>query len=293
MLFFLIMIGSAVFVSAFVVHVRKRAFERRFAYVLARRRRRSERGRHGGSGLFVRRLSRSISRPGTRDVEHDGDPYQHVAQSVSMVNLSDLTADDVPVMEKDISIEQGLPHGNEACTPLESQHDTTSGASERPRNDRTVTNRSGTGDEIQVHPSSNSENSPSHITFGPNTNFRAERTPTRNNHHRFLSMQGVGADSHATIKTRSQTGSSNEIPENPLDISESASNNLPFTNTGFLSRNSTFHHLSEEERQKLGGYEYRAIRLLSWLVPAYYVLFQLFGCLGIGAYVAINKPSSD
>ncbi|KAF1955315.1 TrkH-domain-containing protein [Byssothecium circinans] len=129
-----------------------------------------------------------------------------------------------------------------------------------------------------------------HITFGPNTYFHADRTQSGHNCHRFVSMQGVGVDLHATIKRRPQTSNSHTVSEARLETLQSASKHLPFSNSGFLSRNSNFHHLSEEERQKLGGYEYRAICLLSWLVPAYYLLFQLFGCLGIGAYVAMSKP---
>lgn len=47
--------------------------------------------------------------------------------------------------------------------------------------------------------------------------------------------------------------------------------------------------MPERERKELGGCEYKAISLLSWLVPLYFILFQLFGCLGLGAYVAYNK----
>jgi hypothetical protein len=63
--------------------------------------------------------------------------------------------------------------------------------------------------------------------------------------------------------------------------------NRPFK----IGRNSTFHDLSEEEREKLGGVEYRAIRLLFIIVPTYFVLWQLLGCLAAGAYLAKNKAS--
>lgn len=56
-----------------------------------------------------------------------------------------------------------------------------------------------------------------------------------------------------------------------------------------LHRNSTFHDLTETERQKLGGAEYRAIRLLAIVVPIYFFVWQLLGGLGVGAYVANNK----
>ncbi|KAJ5987044.1 hypothetical protein N7451_011409 [Penicillium sp. IBT 35674x] len=58
-----------------------------------------------------------------------------------------------------------------------------------------------------------------------------------------------------------------------------------------FSRNSTFHDLSERERQRLGGAEYRAVSLLSIIVPVYFLLWQLLGGLGVGAYIARNKAS--
>jgi hypothetical protein len=58
-----------------------------------------------------------------------------------------------------------------------------------------------------------------------------------------------------------------------------------------LHRNSTFHNLTEAERQKLGGAEYRAVSLLAIIVPIYFFLWQLLGGLGVGAYLARNKAS--
>lgn len=58
-----------------------------------------------------------------------------------------------------------------------------------------------------------------------------------------------------------------------------------------LHRNSTFYDLTEAERQRLGGAEYRAIRVLAIVVPIYFFVWQLLGGLGVGAYVANNKAS--
>lgn len=55
-----------------------------------------------------------------------------------------------------------------------------------------------------------------------------------------------------------------------------------------FGRNSSFHHLSEAERRRLGGVEYRAVCLLSVIVPLYLVLWQFLGALAVGAYVARN-----
>ena len=62
--------------------------------------------------------------------------------------------------------------------------------------------------------------------------------------------------------------------------------------TGTVARNSQFSHLTEAEREQLGGVEYRAIELLSWVVPLYFFLFQLLGAVGLGAWVARNRPST-
>lgn len=62
------------------------------------------------------------------------------------------------------------------------------------------------------------------------------------------------------------------------------------TVNGYLGRNSQIHGLSEKERKKLGGIEYDAICLLSWVVPLYFFLFQLFGALGVGAWIKANRP---
>lgn len=55
-------------------------------------------------------------------------------------------------------------------------------------------------------------------------------------------------------------------------------------------RKAQFHDLSKEEREQLGGYEYRALKLLSIVVPLYFALWQLLGCLSLGAWIAYNKP---
>ncbi|KAK6812990.1 hypothetical protein RU639_010794 [Aspergillus parasiticus] len=54
-------------------------------------------------------------------------------------------------------------------------------------------------------------------------------------------------------------------------------------------RNSSFHHLTKNERHRLGGVEYRAVCLLVRIVLIYLVMWQLLGGLSIGAYIATKK----
>ena len=58
-----------------------------------------------------------------------------------------------------------------------------------------------------------------------------------------------------------------------------------------IGRNAQFHDLTAEERDHLGGTEYRALKVLSVVVPAYFFLWQLLGCIALGAYINNNIPS--
>jgi len=65
-----------------------------------------------------------------------------------------------------------------------------------------------------------------------------------------------------------------------------------FATTGSVARNSSFYNLSAAERERLGGAEYKAVQFLAVLVPVYYVLWQVLGCLALGAYVAYNRADT-
>ncbi|KAJ4357577.1 uncharacterized protein N0V89_002153 [Didymosphaeria variabile] len=290
MLFFLIMIGSAIFVSAFVVQVRMRAFEHRFEHIAEQRRQRAERVRRR-SRSFAHRISRSISRSGTRD-EQDNAGLSKSERRKSIVQDAEGGLHTNHVANEDTAYGKGqadpdrdsasiVADGN--VRPVEQEQLT---LSTRPH---LIMSRRETVDEIHVDPISSPETGvPTHISFLPNTDHRkGPSLDPRYLQHRFM---GEGADSHAMIKRRPQTSASAVTVDCQSDAATVLStNHLPFASSGILSRNSHFHHLTEVERDELGGYEYRAVNLLSWLVPAYYILFQLFGCVGLGVYVAMNK----
>lgn len=56
-------------------------------------------------------------------------------------------------------------------------------------------------------------------------------------------------------------------------------------------RNSRLPYLNAAEKDKLGGVEYRAICLLSIIVPVYFVLWQFLGAIAVGASIALNHAS--
>lgn len=57
-----------------------------------------------------------------------------------------------------------------------------------------------------------------------------------------------------------------------------------------VGRNAQFHDLSSEEREYLGGTEYRALKVLSIAVPVYFFTWQIFGCIGLGAWISRYQP---
>lgn len=57
-----------------------------------------------------------------------------------------------------------------------------------------------------------------------------------------------------------------------------------------VGRNAQFHDLTSEEREHLGGCEYRALRILATVVPLYFACWQVLGCIALGAWIAHYKP---
>ncbi|KAK8033978.1 hypothetical protein PG993_008973 [Apiospora rasikravindrae] len=56
-----------------------------------------------------------------------------------------------------------------------------------------------------------------------------------------------------------------------------------------IGRNGQFFDLDDEQREYLGGVEYRALKLLFVIVAVYFVLFQALGALTLGAWLAVHS----
>lgn len=107
---------------------------------------------------------------------------------------------------------------------------------------------------------------------------------------RVLTFQGVGARQdlmNHPIRTPRFDG----VPPTPMAESKPSSISKPhqYVWSGYIGRNSQFSSLTLQEREQLGGVEYRAIEVLAVIVPLYFVLWQLLGSLGLGAYIAHNR----
>ena len=272
-LFVLIIIGSSIFVSASVVHVRRRAFETRFRSEIAREQ------KLNAGGSWLRRTRRSLSRSRTEETKDQ---------------------DDVPEDQSTRAESDDLPQPG----PVEASQTPELAIAPAPQNS---SNQMSASSDVSTTagPSLPPDTEPhqDRITFSDDTRFRGRRRSRENNPvlGHLLSMQGVGARSNKSVRrmtfqdprSSSQDHRPRAANDNGVTLNEERSGRhdafLP--SSGFIGRNSNFHDLTEADRNRLGGSEYKAVVFLSWVVPIYCFVWQFLGCLSLGAYV--NRYYSD
>lgn len=254
MLFILIMLGSAIFVSAFTVHVRKNAFERKFDSIIEQRSRKRS--------ASNRRFSFS-SREGQSDVPNIAAELGEIKKDEDFGRIA--TDDDTQDRGRGTNLKQAVSSTPTSGSALDGPEDAPQSPLDR-------------------------------ITFSPDTRFVTPKSsgPHKRRGSTIFSANGVGARPTTGLyltTSRSQISMSRfEDGERPSSATDGTNNYFP--SSGYVTRNSQFYGLSEAEREKLGGVEYKAICFLAWVVPLYYVLFQLLGCVGLAAYVANNRPDT-
>ncbi|KFX90456.1 hypothetical protein V490_06450 [Pseudogymnoascus sp. VKM F-3557] len=260
MLFLLILVGGSIFVSIGTVLVRKRAFESRFKHLVKLQKERRRGHRRSFSLSAVRNgpiLRRLRSR---QEVVDDGLPKSWADAPLNPVPPSPRKG----TAEKSVSdLKENEPDAGAPAV--------------------IVTSESAVEEDRHV--------SGDHISFMPHD--------TSGECHRVQSFAGAGSHLGSTLSKAPSTDryrrgrKDREVEEEKEKEEELPDSWFP----GYLTkhttgRNGQFFGLSRAERDHLGGVEYRAIQLLAWIVPIYFVLWQLLGCLGLAAYVAHNKAST-
>lgn len=260
MLFALIMLGSAIWVSGFVVLIRKNAFEKKFNDITT--------GHH--------------SRPRSRS------SFARQRRQIISEQKDDAKEEESAIADSPDSASKHISHNRDATPPARRGAPEMNGIS------------SATGQPIERVDSPDSVEPNEAISPHPGLTFRGdtrfEHGPSARRPHRssFLNLQGVGARPDATLWNNqlARTTSAAVSEQTVIPTSRSDIGRYFETVGGWVSRNSEFHGLTMHEREKLGGYEYRAVSFLAWLVPLYFILWQLLGCLGCGAWVALNQPDT-
>lgn len=256
-LFLLIIMGSAIFVSTAVLNVRKRAFEIKLQDLADRRAKRLLRPRSFTTSTARRRSSGNNERlAGIASGAIRG-------RAIKSEDKTNDTGADL----------NGAMHDRR-------QPSEQSDKVEQPEAD--------IGPRIRFA---------SNVNQPRNANLERSRSRSRSI-SRVLTNTGVGAHNslyaHPNLASRPQhtRPKVKTTDENGFGTSSKPSrlNKYIETLNGYVGRNSQFHNLTEEERKELGGIEYDALCILSWIVPAYFVLFQLIGAVGCGAWLQINRP---
>lgn len=280
-LFFLIMFGSAILVSAAVVHVRRKAFERRFKNIIeeARAKRRTRRSSGLTSPLpftFSRKRSSSAVRP-----EGDG-----VIRGMVREKQTDLTDElgafhgsNRQANDENLNIIDSNAVADDTSGDLEAGHFSRSEGHEE--EDTGIPRLSASSQRIRFAP--------------PRTPGTPLSPLTQRRHRRLLSMSGIGARPDIMNHPKRARSPAYQIPPAALALERETmlhGTQRYFKSGGFIGRNSQFHSLTLAERERLGGVEYRAVTLLEVIVPMYFVLWQLLGCLALGAWVAYNAADA-
>jgi len=282
MLFALILIGSAIFVSIFVVFVRVKAFERQFEEVI-KKRRETKRLRRRGS---ISRTKSFFAKDNERVV------------SLSEVDKNIRTAGETTNKDKAAVIDgdeassghtSNQPLADDSYNIVKEADDTRLKPDEY--QERSRTQAPFTSPPPQAQPQSPDED---RIAFRSDTVFnRSAHNVPEPMRHSFFSFTGVGATASSSLRTRSTSASAPRMLRTgmpPRFVGKPK--DAWFPSSGWMSRNSHFHGLSVEDRKHLGGCEYSAVLFLSFLVPVYFVVWQLLGCLSLGAWVASHRAST-
>lgn len=286
--------GSAIFVSIFVIHVRKKAFEKRFGTVLKeqqeQRRKRLAILRDTSGGSFSMRRSLSSRRPPSQANETSGVTEKPVLDQPQNMIGSDGDS---------LRIDKGRSDGTSGATETAVESPSTNGALNTPAIPQGGVKESNTVEQTRTN---SNQTDRDHLTFVPGTSFNPTNTMARTSRikrrNSAFSFTGVGTSPVTTsfhlpffaeLNDRPPTRPSAGLvpmhdPATPRHIGD-------LLRKGVVGRNSQFHGLTLQEREQLGGVEYRAIQLLSWIVPLYFVLWQLLGCLAVGAWM--NNYVSD
>ncbi|EIW80365.1 TrkH-domain-containing protein [Coniophora puteana RWD-64-598 SS2] len=94
---------------------------------------------------------------------------------------------------------------------------------------------------------------------------------------RTATMTGAGMPRTGTVHT-TRTGGTKEVAYISFDA--------------IVGRNSTFHWLTNEQLEELGGVEYRALNALLWIVAVYHLGVQLISFIVIAPYVSQSRYAS-
>ncbi|KAL2060670.1 hypothetical protein VTL71DRAFT_9311 [Oculimacula yallundae] len=326
-LFLLIIIGSTIFVSVGTVWTRKRVFEKRFKGVVKgvrEGRRRANGGLLGGNGSGAREVSVGERLEEQRMEGEGGDERvfesRHSGPRDPTTRPLERGARDRGLEKRSLAgegkMDVNLNSGTGTGTGKgKGKGDEVAKGDVEMRSLDNIHSRTGTGTRSRSRGTGTGADT-DHISIMRYSSISRQDQDsaidtTSSPPHRLLNFVGVGAHPRPFNPNTSGSGSaySHSQPTSTLfhrseKRPEGSEKDLGSGHEGIeldqamyphyltrrtTGRNAQFYGLTREEREHLGGVEYRAITLLGWVVPLYFVAWQVLGCVGLGAYMKMNK----
>lgn len=104
----------------------------------------------------------------------------------------------------------------------------------------------------------------------------------------------VSTTGHSIYKIRSQGESTRRRPKTADSGMSDKFNVMTFVTEqkSNIGKHGQFFNLSSDEREYLGGVEYRSLKFLSVFVLMYFVLWQFFGAIALGAYMSVHEKEA-
>ena len=275
LLWLLIIIGSSIWVSIWTVLVRKHTFERRFEEIVKKERQRSHARPNPSLTLLpIAQRLKSLGRSKNAPAAVPLDPFvPSESAGPSHTGRANMPAISAPIGMRLVSavipqlsprqpdLKEGMPPPACSLTPQSDPEPET----ER----RSIADDGATGTDSITSPSSTPSE---HIAFAEEPPGRAITSSLAQRHH-VVQRHIPNTDASPPAPATPRPPEERHHFEPPVGRGK---DQLP--------------ELTTEYRENLGGTEYRALRLLSVVVPVYFVSWQVLGSVALGAWIAVNHP---
>lgn len=274
-LWFLLMIGSPIWISFWTVMIRKNAFERRFEDIVGTERERRKQQREARkNGTTIRRAPNLLNMLSFN--KHNTDPTGRAPKLTGLGSR----APQSPHVPSPLSHEM---------SDLESRPATSTRAFSAPLS--TIPSSHDSGDKTEEKDAQRDiefveEDTRDHISFAePPSPHAVRRFESRtsayqyNNHLAPSPNLGLRRGSNATATTAASEESEDFLMHWKKILGKHN-----------VSRSGQFYDLTSDEREHLGGCEYRALKILAVAVPLYSAMWQFWGAVALGCYVALQSP---
>ncbi|KAE9579507.1 hypothetical protein CGMCC3_g4722 [Colletotrichum fructicola] len=254
-LFLLLLLGSTIWVSIWTILARKHVFEKRFDEIVRAERARKLSRQGSTISLALPRLPLTLPK---------------LQLALSFGKAQTVPPPDQPFKGTGSRIPETHP------PPDYKDSDTTEGPPQFRRAMSTPdVNTRDKNTPKDVEDVADSQN-PGHITFDDTPHPNATQATSTG-----VSVQGDGV----ALPSRRPA----KAPTDSADIDLDARHFLKHRSA---SRNGQFHDLSSAERDHLGGCEYRALKVLATIVPAYFFMWQFLTSLALGAWMNNYMPNT-